>query len=49
MTTTLAALVTIAVLAAAGALPVRMLGGWRPVTPFIAPIGGRSWRERRAN
>jgi hypothetical protein len=40
VTTTLAALVTIAVLAAAGALPVRMLAGWRPVTPFIAPIGG---------
>jgi len=28
------------VLTAAGALPVRMLAGWRPVTPFIAPIAG---------
>jgi hypothetical protein len=36
----LAVVVTIAVLSAAGALPVRMLAGWRPVTPFLAPIGG---------
>lgn len=29
-----------AVLTVAGALPVRMLAGWRPATPFVAPIGG---------
>ncbi len=40
MTTTWAVVVTMAVLTAAGALPVRMLAGWRPVTPFLAPIGG---------
>jgi hypothetical protein len=40
VTTTLAVVVTIAVLSAAGALPVRMLAGWRPVTVFVAPIGG---------
>jgi hypothetical protein len=40
VTTTLAVIVTIAVLAAAGALPARMIAGWRPATPFIAPIGG---------
>ena len=40
MTTPLAVVVTLAVLSLAGALPVRMLAGWRPATPFMAPIGG---------
>ena len=40
MTTPLAVLTTMAVLTVAGALPVRMIAGWRPSTPFIAPIGG---------
>ncbi|MFZ0666240.1 MAG: hypothetical protein WAM97_10820 [Acidimicrobiales bacterium] len=40
MSPTLAIIVTMAVLCAAGALPARMLAGWRPVTPFLAPIGG---------
>lgn len=40
MTTAWAVVVTMLVLTAAGALPVRMLAGWRPVTPFIAPIAG---------
>jgi hypothetical protein len=33
-------LVAIAILSLAGALPVRMLAGWRPATVFAAPIGG---------
>jgi hypothetical protein len=40
VTTALAAITTLAVLSVAGALPVRMLAGWRPATPFMAPIGG---------
>lgn len=40
MTTPLAVVATIAILTLAGALPVRMIAGWRPSTPFIAPIGG---------
>ena len=40
MTTPLAAVATLAVLTLAGALPVRMIAGWRPATPFMAPIGG---------
>jgi hypothetical protein len=40
VTTPLAVLVTMAVLSLAGALPVRMIAGWRPATPFMAPIGG---------
>ena len=40
VSTPLAVVATMAVLTLAGALPVRMIAGWRPSTPFMAPIGG---------